>query len=212
MSHYYLGLLPGSKMKSRAYFIFPLALIAAALLAFLLRGAVKEWIILPLARFFWLVKGYYGAFPQAAYWVVVLGIAVLVSLLGFHLPDIERRLPQDQWKPLPGSIREMSFWIQRSKGGIFPKWHIAHLLAELALDILDRQGTRQKQARRLTGSDWVPPAEVKKYLDAALTTNYTDYPKPKRFGSLPPTPFDQDLEPVIKYLESLLESEHDHHS
>jgi len=212
MSHRHLGLLPGSNMKTRIYFFLLFTLIAAALLALLLRGAVKEWIILPLARFFWLVKGYYGAFPQAAYWVIALGIAVLVALLGFHLPDVERHPHQDQWKPLPGSIREMSFWIQRGKSGIFPKWHIAHLLAELALDILDRRGTRQKHARLLTGPDWAPPAEVRNYLDAALTTNYTDYPKRKRFSSLPPTPFDQDLEPIIKYLESLLESEHDYHS
>jgi len=199
-------------MKTRYYFFLALTLIATALLAFLLRGAVQEWIILPLARFVWLVRGYYGAFPQAAYWMVALGIAVLVAILSFRLPDWERRSQPKQWKPLPGSVREMSFWIQRGKGNIFPKWHIAHLLAELALDILDRRGTRQKHARLLTGVDWVPPAEVKNYLDAALTTNYTDYPKPKRFSPLLPTPFDQDLEPVIKYLESLLESEHDHHS
>jgi hypothetical protein len=199
-------------MKTRVYIFLALALIAAALLSFPLRGAVQEWIILPLARFVWLLKGYYGAFPQAAYWVVALGIAVMVAILSFRLPDWDRQRQHEQWKPLPGSVREMSFWIQRAKGGLFPKWHIAHLLAELALDILDRRGTRQKHAQLLTGPDWNPPPEVQKYLDAAITTNYTDYPKPKRFSLLPPTPFDQDLEPVIKYLESLLESEHDHHS
>ena len=199
-------------MKKRMVIYLPLALIAVSLLAFLLRGAAQDWVILPLARFVWLVKGYYGAFPQAAYWVVALVIAVLVAFLGFRLPDWETRRHPEQWKPLPGSVREMSFWIQRTSGGIYPKWHVAHLLAELALDTLDRRGTRQKHARLLTGPDWTPPPDVKEYLDAALTTNYTDYPKPKRFSPLPPTPFDQDLEPVIKYLESLLESEHDHHS
>ena len=199
-------------MKNRDIIFLGLAMIAVALLAFLLRGAVQAWIILPLARFLWLVKGYYGAFPQAAYWVVALGIAVLVAMLSFRFPDWEVRRQHEHWKPLPGSVREMSFWIQRARTGIYPKWHIAHLLAELALDILDRRGTRQKHMRLITSPDWTPPAKVKNYLDAALTTCYTDYPKPKRFGPLPPTPFDQDLEPVIKYLESLLESEHDHHS
>ena len=144
-------------MKTRNAIFPALALIAVALLAFLLRGAVQEWVIIPLARFIWLVKGYYGAFPQAAYWVVALGIAALVAILGFRFPDWERRRRHEQWKPLPGSVREMSFWIQRGKGGIFPKWHIAHLLAELALDILDRRGTRQKHAQLLTGPDWAPP-------------------------------------------------------
>jgi len=199
-------------MKTRIYIYLPLSIFAVAMLAFLVRGAVQEWIILPLARFVWLVKGYYGAFPQAAYWMVALGIAVLVTTLSFRIPNLESRRKQEQWRPLPGSVREMSFWIQRGKGGIYPKWHVAHLLAELALDILDRRGTRQKHAQLLTGPDWTPPPEVKNYLDAALTTNYTDYPKPKRYSPPLPTPFDQNLEPVIKYLESLLESEHEHYS
>ena len=199
-------------MKTRNVVFITLAFLALALLAFLLRGVVREGIILPLARFAWLLKGYYRAFPQAAYWGLGLGIAALVAMLGFRLPEWERKHHQQQGRPLPGSIREMSFWIQRGRDGIFPKWHVAHLLAELALDILDRRGTRQKNVRLLTGPDWAPPAEVKQYLDAALTTSYTDYPKTRRFGPLPPTPFDQDLEPVIKYLESLLESENDHNS
>jgi hypothetical protein len=199
-------------MKPRYIIFIALALLAAALLAFLLRGAAQDWIILPLARFFWLVKGYYGAFPQAVYWLIALGFATFIAIIGLRLPGWERRHSHEQWKTMPGSVREMSFWIQRSRTGIFPKWHIAHLLAELALDIIDRRGTRQKNAPLLTSPDWSPPAEVKEYLDAALTTNFTDYPRPKRFGPLPSTPFDQDLEPVIKYLESLLESEHDYHS
>jgi len=195
-------------VKTRDYFFLALALIAAALMAILLRGVVKEWIILPLAKFIWLVKGYYGAFPQAAYWLVALGLAVPVAILGFRFSDLEERRQRKLWEPSPGPVREMSFWIERRKGGIFSKWHIAHLLAELALNILYRRGTHQKGAQLLAGPDWDPPAEVKNFLDAAITTKYTDYPKPKRFRPLPPTPFDQDLEPVIKYIESLLESDH----
>jgi hypothetical protein len=199
-------------MKTRNAVLIVLALITLASLAFLMRGFVQSWIILPLAKFFWVVKGYYGTFPQAAYWMVALGLAALVVLLSIRLPDLETRRLRQRPKHFPGSISEISFWVRRTKGGIYPKWHVAHLLAELALDILDRRGIRQKNESLIKDPDWAPPAQVKKYLDAALTTSYTDYPRPKRFNPLPPTPFDQDLEPVIKYLESLLESEHDHHS
>lgn len=199
-------------MKSRQYFFIISVLIVVAALAFLLRGVVQDWIIIPLARFFWLVKGYYGAFSQDVYWVVALVIAAVIAILGLRLPDWERPPQHEGWKPLPGSVREMNFWLQRSKDGVFPKWHIAHLLGELALDILDRRGARPKNTPMLTGPHSTPPVDVKNYLDAALTTNYTDYPKPKRFGPLPPTPFDQDLEPVIEYLESLLENENDNNS
>ncbi len=199
-------------MKSRIYFLIASLVLVIALVAFLLRGIVQDWVIIPLAKFIWLVKGYYGAFPQAAYWVIALVVAVVIAILGLRLPDWERPRFQKKWETLPGSVREMSFWIQHAGNGFFPKWHTAHLLGELALDILDRGGTREKNARLQAPPDWDPPENVKKYLDAALTTNYTDYPKPKRFSSIPPTPFDQDLEPVIKYLEFLLENENDNNS
>lgn len=199
-------------MKSRLYILIVLLVIMVAVVAFFLRGIVQDWVIIPLVKSFWLVKGYYGAFPQAAYWAVALVVAAVVAVLGLRLPNLERPHPEDKRSPLPGSVREMSFWIQRARDGFFPKWHTAHILGELALDIFDRRGTHEKNPHLLSGLDWDPPPNVKKYLDAALTTNYTDYPKPGRFSSLPPTPFDQDLEPVIKYLESLLENENDHNS
>jgi hypothetical protein len=212
MSHRYFGLLQSSKMKSRYYLFLPLILVVAFLLAFLLRGTVKALIIIPLAKVAWLVKGYYGVIPQAAYWLAALGIALIIAILSLQLPDWEIRHRQGHRRLLPGTVREMTFWIQREKAGIFTRWHIAHLLAELALAILDRHGTEAKYARVLAGPDWNPPTSVKNYLDAALSTNYADYPKPRRFESRQLTPFDQDLESVIKYLESLLESEHDYHS
>jgi hypothetical protein len=187
-------------------------LVGVALLAFLLRGAVREWVILPLARFFWLVRGYYGAFPQAEYWLVALAVAVVVAFFALRLPQWEIRRHQEQGSSMPGSVREMAFWIKRSSGGIYPKWHVAHLLAELALDILDRRGTHQKGARLVDEPDWNPPLEVKKYLDAGLFTSSSQFKRPRRYGPPMATPFDQDLEPVIQYLESLLESENDHNS
>jgi hypothetical protein len=186
----------------------------------------RDYLFLILA----LVMAVLLALPKAAYWEMALGIAALVTILGFRLPDRKRKHPDEQQKSLPGSaremsflqnfgrpekyepilpgpIREMSYWIQRGRGGIFPKWHIAHILAELALDILDHRGIGEKNARQITGPEWNPTAGVKKYLDAAITTDYTDYPKPKWFSLKRSTPFDQDPEPVIDTLESLLESE-----
>jgi hypothetical protein len=199
-------------MRSRVYFFIASGLIAVGLIAFFLREVVQDWVVIPLARLFWLIKGYYGAFPQATYWGIALIVAAVLVLLWLRLPDFERPHQPEQWKPSPGSVREMAFWIQRSKEGIFPKWHLAHLLAELALDILNRRRTRQKDAGFLDDPDWSPPPNVKKYLDAVLSTNYTDYPRQTRFRQDPPTPFDQDLDPVVEYLESLLEIENDNNS
>lgn len=205
-------LLPGNQMKKRLAIFIPAALLVIALLAIPLRGVVHDWILLPMARFFWLVRGYYGALPQFAYWIAALGVAILIVILSIHIPGWEKRSQPTRIGLKSGSVSEMSFWIRRSKKNLFPKWHIAQVLAGMALDILDGRREKLAPARSLKGQNWTPPEGVKTYLESALTTNYSDLPKPGPFRSNQPTPFDQDLDPVIDYLESLLENENDHNS
>ena len=194
-----------------AILLFPL-LIGATLLAYLLRGVVKAGIILPLARLAWLIKGYYGIFPQTVYWVMAIVAAILLVAIRFRLPVWEKRHGDEKWKSTPGHVQELSFWILRGENGFYPKWQVAHLLAELALDLLDLRGKHEKHILRIKGPDSAPSEQVEKYLDAALNTNFTDYPRPKRFFRRPSTPFDLDIETVIRYLESLVESKNDNHS
>ena len=143
---------------------------------------------------------------------MAIAAAVLLVAIRFRLPELEKRHRTEKRNSSPGHVEELSFWIQRGENGFYPKWHIAHLLAELALDILDQRGKREKHILRIKGSDLTPPEEVEKYLDAALNTNFTDYPRPKRFFRKPSTPFDLDIESVIRYLESLMGSKNDNHS
>lgn len=205
-------LLPGNEMKKRLIIFIPAALLVFAVLAIPLRGAVHDRILIPLARFFWLVKGYYGTLPQFAYWIAALGIAFLIVLLTVHIPGWEKRGQAPRAGLKPGSVSEMAFWIRRSKANLFPKWHISQLLAGIALEVLEDRRVKQAPARSLKGFNWTPPEEVKNYLESALSTNYSDLPKPGPFRRNPPTPFDQDLDPVIDYLESLMENENDHNS
>jgi hypothetical protein len=199
-------------MKRRQILFLCLGLAGIFALAFLLRGAVKSLVILPLAKLFWYIKGYYGVFPQAAYWVIVLGIAVLIALATIPIGIESRRSRKDQGVDLLGPVENLAFWLERSRSGIFPKWHIARILAEVALQLLERREPGEKPPSRLSASGWNPPDSVRRYLDAALKTTYTNYPRSHRSGRQSATPFDQDVEPVVEHLESLLESENDHHS
>lgn len=198
-------------MKNQRLLLIPLAVIIIAILAYFLRTIVNDWIILPFARFVWLVKGYYGAFPQEAYWGVALLGAIIMATLALRLPNWIIRQKMSQDKSTSSPVREMSFWIQRTRGGSYPKWHMAHLLAELAQNILDLPGTSQKNSLSEQNPDWYPPPGVKEYLEAGLYTTPANYPLRKGLGASEHTPLDQELEPVVEYLESLLESENDHH-
>ena len=91
--------------------------------------------------------------------------------------------------------------------GVYFKWQIANLLAEIAMNILNYQ-ERLLPGRKLLGRIRKLPPEVEKYLDAGVNTTFADYPAPQRFRRTPTTPFDVDLDLVVGYLEM---DEHDDH-
>jgi hypothetical protein len=196
-------------MKRRYLFVLLFVLVVAAILAFFLRGVVAEVIILPVARFFWLVGGYYRVFPQASYWVVALIAVATIVLTSLRVSGLEWRRRDSKWTPLSGQVQDLSFWIKRSRKGIYPKWHVARLLAEMALELMGHHEKHVKNVLRAEDLAGSPPESVRKYLNAALNTNFTDYARSRPLTPLPPTPFDGDLEPVIRYLESLAEREYD---
>lgn len=198
-------------MKSRQIFFFFLALLVMILLAYSLHGVVNSLVIIPLAKFLWLIKGYIGTFPQDKYWVLALGFGVFIFLLSIPLEYRQRRLRRLQTKTASGPVEDLSLWLTPFNQGVFEQWHIAHLLGELALHLFDRQAERESHTARLLGPDWNPPENVGRYLEAGLKTHYTEYARRRR-GIQAPMPLDMDVETVVDYLESLLEDKNDHHS
>jgi len=125
-----------------------------------------------------------------------------------HLPGIQSAGKSSRARI--GEVQQVSFWLTRSRRGIFSRWHVANLLANIALDILSRRTSTGRGGLHLAGPGWDPPAGVQGYLEAGLRTTYADYPRPGLFSNEPQTPFDSDPEPIVDYLESLLEDDHDH--
>ncbi len=199
-------------MKKKWLILLFVGLIIVALLALLLDEAVLTRIILPIAKLIWLIKGYYGASLQKTYWVFALTIAALIFAFSFRLSDFEQRHRREHSKKPLGPVQDLSFWIQRARESAFPRWHVAHLMAELALDITDRRKLRNRSAQQLSGPDWNPPQEVKQYLDAAIASDYRDFKNVRKTDRNSSTPLDQDIEPVVNYLESYMEADDDHHS
>jgi hypothetical protein len=200
----------GGALNRRRILILAGAFAAAILLAFLLRRFVEEFILLPLARLFWLAGMLYHAIPQLVYWVLALAILISLTIGSFAIrsPGEQRRRRTGYFRY--GEIQQLSFWFTRSRRSLYSKWHLANLLANTALDILQRRSGSGLRPGRLEGPGWNPPREVQEYLSAALTAKYSDFAGRGFFSRRPHTPFDRDIEPVIAYLESFLEDAHDH--
>jgi len=198
-------------MKLRRVFFVGLALVSAFLLAFPLRGVIRDRIILPVAKFLWILQGYYGSLPQVISWVLTVLAAAVLAALSLRLPNLDGWRRSKKETPVRGPVEEMSFWLQRRRSGAYPRWYVARLLADLGVSLLGRKSQEQRD-RQLAGPGWNPPAGVKNYLETALKSNYTEFQRRSRLGERPSTAFDEDLDPVLDYLESILESENDQHS
>lgn len=196
-------------MKTKPILALVAILVGIGLLAYPLRSLGQAGVILPLARLAWLIKGYYGAFPQAIYWVVALIAAFLIAAASLPVMIWNRPPAQPDQHRLNGPVQEIRFWLRRMKKGLYPRWHVARRLADLSLNILDLHGRNRASERTLAGPDWNPPQAVQDFLQAALSTSHADFVQPKRIAAERSTPFDQDLETVLDYLESYLEMEHE---
>jgi hypothetical protein len=195
-------------MKKSRIAILVVLLLAAAGVAVVLTGAARDLIIVPLAKFFWMLKGIYGSVPEAEAWIFVLVVVALIFVIVLLRADWAEREVTEERTIYPGDVQQLSFWINRGHRGAYSRWHLARRLAELSLDILESRGANAKSTRRLSGPGWDPPPAVQKYLETALRTTYADYSR--KSATEPESSLDIDVQSVVAYLESLLESDNDH--
>lgn len=180
----------------------------AGVLAFSFAGTVREFIILPMAYYLWELGRFYRAVPQQLYWAAL--IVIVLYFVAITLYDMS--LGADSGRkdsPHRGRVEALARALEQRHRGVYFKWHIANMLAEVAINILNHQ-ERLLPGRKLQGRIHNPPPEVEEYLHAGISTTFADYPTPGRFRRPSATPFDVDLDLVVGYLESELETdEHD---
>lgn len=199
-------------MTRRQLQLYGLAAFSTLVIAILLRDVVEQFLIRPAAYFFWLLGVLYRFIPQPIVWLLLV-LAMLYLTLGNFAGKFERpRARKSKISLARGPLDELAAQIDRKNDGIYFKWQIARTLGEMALDV---QELRLHARRKLEMDGPLATPDVRRYLDSALNSSFSDYPLPggipipRRFQPLPPTPFDIELGPVIDYLESQMENDDD---
>lgn len=180
-------------------------LAVSILLAFPLRDAMYEMVIVPAAYVWWLLGLLYRAVDQSFWWVIALAL-VLIALARTLLPagGMRNRIRLKP-RPVVGQVENLSGWVKRTERGIYFKWLVANRLGRIAHEILARRLGVQSRAffDPLEGPDWSPRPSVRAYLETGLGGSFADYPQNNVPFSRPaPTPLDHDVSEVIAYLES----------
>lgn len=189
--------------------------LSAVFLAFIMRDAVEQMVIVPLVYLWWLLRLYYSMFPQFVLWAILV-VAAIYSAITSLLPEISyRRALSADSKPVQGQIELLVEWLKKSKlGGSYYKWLIANRLGKMTREILaQRDGQAvSKKFGRLDGRGWNPAQKIRDYLETGLNGSFAEFPRPRwwMFGqTAKPTPLDVDPQQVIDYLENEMETSHD---
>lgn len=194
-------------MKKIQIVFWVAALVLIGVFSVLLSGVTEDVFILPVVKFFWLLKGYYGSLDQVIFWVALLVFLVIIaifSLRGWTLGLYARREQVDE---LPGEVGQLAFWIRRSKHGPYPRWYLARTLAELALDLLRGRGADAERGGQLNGPGWEPPANTQAYLETAMRTTPATFSRQLELTKM--VDRDPEAESVVEYLESYAETSND---
>lgn len=185
--------------------------VLALLLAFPLRDAVYQILVVPLAYFFWVFSLYYQTFSQVIIWAGLMFIVVLIfigSLLGGESRKKKEKAPK---KSLEGPIEEFSTALKKAEAGVYYRWRIANRLAKLARELLaQREGmhVNEVHANGLSGRDWSPPSDLDEYFRAGLYGSFASYPRSRwPFSQAEPTPLDLDVVEAVEFLESQIEND-----
>ncbi|HLO29321.1 MAG TPA: hypothetical protein VK249_09315 [Anaerolineales bacterium] len=184
-------------------------ILIAALIAFPLRQAIYDTIVVPVAFLLWGIGLLYRAWPQVIWWIVLVVLVVLM-LLNSLLPQSKpAKLVPMKFKPPRGQVEDLVLSIQKAQKGIYFKWMVANRLGKLAYQILlHRESGRPRSVfAPLLGVDWEPKKELQNYLEIGLHGSFADYPNVKApFGAPPKTPLDFDVSEAVEFLESQIEN------
>lgn len=181
-------------------------IIIGVVLAFPMRDAVNQIIVVPLAYVFWVLGLYYRSYSQAIVWAIFVAVTLLF-LLWSLLNGEWRGKKEKSAQNLPkGPVEDLSVSLSKARKGIYHRWRVANRLSKVARDLLaQREGfePREVQDKRLTGRDWSPPRDVDMFFKAGLFDSFSSYPHPRwwLFKRPEPTPFDLNIEEAVEYLE-----------
>lgn len=179
--------------------------VIALLLAFPLRDAMYEAVIVPAAYALWFLGLLYRSVHQSVWWGLALLIVLVILARSLRSTGRIRERVRLKPRPVIGQVESLSAWVKRTDRGIYFKWLIANRLGKVAHEILlQRLGGRTRSYfDPLTGPDWTPDPSVQQYLEAGLKGSFADYPQKRwPFSKPAPTPLDHDVKDVLEYLES----------
>lgn len=195
-------------MPARRWLLLVGVLVIAALLAFPLRDAIYETIVVPIAFIGFQLGLFYRSLSQAIWWWVIIALVLFMLIFSLVPPLRPTRRKEPKSRPRRGQVEDLAIWLGRAKGGMYFKWLIANRLGKLAYQmLLHRESGRSRSVfAPLVGTDWDPSRDLQTYLETGLHGSFSDFPTARGFSVQSKTPLDHDIDDAVEFLESQMEN------
>jgi hypothetical protein len=192
------------KIKPSIWWVIVLAIVG--LFSIPLARLVEAGLIQPIVKFFWILKGYYGSIHQLIFWGLALLGVIIIAGMSLKAGSLQLRIRRARMEKLPGEVGQLAFWIRRRGHGPYPRWYLARVLGDLAIDILRGRGASAERGGRLSGPGWDPPGEIQPYLETAVRTTPATFSRQLESAGVKGDP---ETESIVGYLESYSENTND---
>jgi len=187
------------------------AILIAALLAFPLREAIHETIVVPAAYLLWALGLLYRSQSQGIWWVILVVLVILMLAKSLTPPLRSPGKVFTEPRPPRGKVEDLAGWLNKSREGIYFKWLVANRLGKLAYQILLQRANGKPRSvfEPLAGPDWFPATDLQNYLQSGLQRSFADFPNPRKFFAPPSkTPLDLDVDEAVDFLELQIDHLH----
>lgn len=146
-------------------------LLLAIPLMIALRDVVRDVIVYPLARLFWLARLVFLSIPPVFIWGYFLLIAVRIIIHSVRTAPRSARVSEPEISSRQGRVSVWARRIRLTQQGDYSRWGLAHHLSELAARILASNERVEliESRHRLRAGEWEAPDEIRDYFRSAST-------------------------------------------
>lgn len=194
--------------RAQRALIIAAVLVIAGLLAFPLREAIYETIVIPAAFILWNLELFYHSFSQGIWWWVLVILVLYMLVFSLAPQPRSRHKKKEQPRPPQGQVESFATWLRKGEQGVYFKWLVANRLGKLAYQILlHRESGRPRSVfAPLLGPGWEPKKELQQYLETGLHGSFADFPhRGSRFSPPERTPLDLSVEEAVDFIESQIQ-------
>lgn len=203
-------------MKKR-WWLAGVVLLLAIPLVWLLRDFTRDVILSRVLHIAWEVGIVLNSLPQEPLWMLLVVLVLYIALVSL----VVRKRTQSERLPSMldrvGRLRYLARRIELAAEGVYFRWDLArHLGSIIVAALAHRQGISRGEVRlALRKGHLDAPDEIQGYLRAGFSPLYTLsgglLSRVRRLFSpdAQASPLDHDLERIVRFMESLLELQHD---